>query len=30
MARRILDRLEDKPGKALAPSYEKRDVEKDW
>ncbi|MGE4557153.1 MAG: VWA domain-containing protein [Desulfovibrionaceae bacterium] len=30
MARRILDRLDDKPGKVLAPAYEKRKVEKDW
>lgn len=29
-ADRILDRLEDKPGKALMPYYEKREVEKDW
>jgi Ca-activated chloride channel family protein len=29
-ASRILDRLEDKPGRALMPKYKKRSVEKDW
>jgi hypothetical protein len=30
MAKQMLNRLEDQPGKALMPAYEGPKVEKDW
>ena len=29
-AESILNRLEDQPGRALMPAYDKKSVEKDW